>query len=283
MTEFDPGSPQRGDLNKLIHKIADARGFDLGHYRRGYIERRLASRMRALGLITYHQYGDRLDSDPEEFAHFLQALTIGVTEFFRDPEMWDELRNVVIPSILAEKSRRNGNVLRVWSAGCATGEEAYSLAMAFLEAMGDDAGRLTLSIHGTDLDVDALEVAEDAFYAPERLVHVPADYLERYFEPAAAEGQGRRVKSGIRRLVRFQPFSLFDSSPMRLVDLIMCRNVFIYLDRTEQVRVLDEFWGATMKGGYLILGRSEKLSSGDSARYEPVNSRERIFRKPVRP
>ena len=283
MTESDPASPQRGDLNRLIRRVAEGHDFDLAHYRRSYIERRLSARMRALGLITYHQYGDRLEHEPEEFARFIQVLTIGVTEFFRDTEMWDALRDDIIPSILAEKARRHGTTIRVWSAGCATGEEAYSLAIAFLDVMGAGEPRFSLSVHGTDLDVDALAVAERGFYPTERLAHVPADYLERYFEPLAEDGSGRRVSQRVRRLVRFQSFSLFNSSPMRLVDLVMCRNVFIYLDRLEQARVLDEFWGATMRGGYLVLGRNEKLAGGDVARFESVNSKERIFRKPVRP
>lgn len=282
MREYDASLPQRGDLEKLVRMFAEDRGIDLGPYRRTYLERRLASRMRSLGLITYRQYADRLTRDPDEFAQFMQVLTINVTEFFRDAEMWDVLRAEVIPAILASKHQRHGRIIRVWSAGCATGEEAYSLAMTILDVLGDAAANHTLSVHATDLDGGALEVAEAGVYKADRLARVPTAYLERYFEPPTDDSASRRVCADVRRLVRFQTFSLFDRPPMKLLDLIMCRNVFIYLNREEQKQVLDGFWGATMDGGYLVLGRSEKLSVGAVARFESVNSRERIFRKPVR-
>jgi len=282
VSEPDRSAPQRGDLEKLIRMFADDRGVDLGHYRRSYLERRLGSRLRSLGLATYRQYAERLERDPDEYAQFMQVLTINFTDFFRDPDMWDVLRTEVIPAIIAEKNQRHGRVIRVWSAGCATGEEAYSLAMSFLDVLGEDAERYTLSVHGTDLDPDALEVAERGVYGEERIAHVAPRYLERFFEPPSGDGASRRVNADVRRLVRFRSFSLFDTPPMKLVDLVMCRNVFIYLNREEQTKVLDAFWGATMSGGYLVLGRSEKLSAGVVARFEPVNSKERIFQKPAR-
>jgi chemotaxis methyl-accepting protein methylase len=281
VTAIDSESPARGSLDKLIRKIAEDRGFDLGHYRRSYLERRLAARMRVLGLATYRQYADRLDRDPNEYRAFMQTLTINVTDFFRDEEMWDELRASVIPHLVEEKKRRHGRTIRIWSAGCATGEEPYSLGMTMLESLGADAAQFSISISGTDLDAEALAVASRGCYSEEKLAHVRPAWRERYFEPAA-DGSGWCVRQSVRRLVRFSSYSLFEKAPMKLVDIVMCRNVFIYLNRAEQSQVLDGFWGALAGGGYLVLGRSEKLSAGEVAKFESVNVKERIYRKPAR-
>ena len=272
----------RGNLEKLMRKIAEHSGLDLTSYRRPYLERRLAARMRVLGLITYRQYAECLESDPDEHARFIQTLTINVTDFFRDEAMWTALRTKVIPTIIDEKLRHHGHTIRIWSAGCATGEEPYSLAMAFLECLGDDAGKFSLSITGTDIDPDALAVASAGLYAPNTLTAVPADYRERYFVSKPEDGPGMRVRPEVRRLVRFNAFSLFDSSPMKLVDLVMCRNVFIYFNRDEQAKALDKFWKSMSRGGFLVLGRTEKLSVVAAEQLEQIDSRERIYRKPRR-
>ncbi len=270
----------RGNLDRLVRTIAEHHGLDLSSYRQAYIERRLAARLRVLGLSTYRQYAERLSSDAEEYARFIQTLTINVTEFFRDTGMWEALRSEVIPTLLAEKAAHHGHTIRIWSAGCATGEEPYSLAMTFLDLLGDDAEQFTLSITGSDIDPDSLAVADAGYYPPSSLAAMPPDYLERFFVSNAEDGPGMRIRPEVRRLIRFNSFSLFDSSPMKLVDLVMCRNVFIYFNRDEQSRVLDQFWKATARGGFLVLGRTEKLSVEAADRLEQVNGRERIYRKP---
>jgi chemotaxis methyl-accepting protein methylase len=282
VADLGEAQPQRGNLDKLVRKVAEERGIDLAQYRRSYVERRIAARLRALGLVTYRQYADRLDRDPDEYGRFLQVLTINVTDFFRDPEMWDVLRESVVPQLAQAKKRRRGTTLRVWSAGCATGEEAYSLAMTLVDGLGDERDRFTISIQATDIDPETLEAARRGTYAAEKVEHIPLRLRERFTAPGPNnEPSDFQISPDIRRLVHFQAFSLFDSPPMKLVDLVMCRNVFIYFDRAQQARILDGFWSAMSPGAYLVLGRSEKLTVDAYARFETIDSRERIYQKMV--
>jgi chemotaxis methyl-accepting protein methylase len=154
--------------------------------------------------------------------------------------------------------------------------------MMFDDALGA-ATEYNVSIHATDIDPDALEVAKAATYAAEKRTQIPERMRAKYTRDVDGKPEGRfEIVPGIRRLVRAEHYSLFDSSPMKLVDLILCRNVFIYFDRTEQSRVLDAFWTSMTPGAFLVLGRSERLSPDAASRFETIDSRERIYRKPVR-
>lgn len=279
MTEAGTGQVYRGNIERLISKVNDERGLDLGQYRRPYLERRVAARMRNLELHSYRQYVDFLGQNPDEYARLLDSLTINVTEFFRDRVVWDLLRQRVIPDLLREKRRGRNRTIRVWSAACATGEEPYSAAMCLLDALGGDSSDYLLSVLGTDLDPRVLEIAEDGRYSAEKLRHVPPDFQVRYVD---ADETGFQVSPDIRKLVRFRQCNLFDGAPTRAVDVLLCRNIFIYLDRGQQELVLDSFWGSLTRGGYLILGRSEKLSRDAAARFEAVEGKERIYRRPLR-
>ena len=276
----DDPAASRGDLDKLMGRILDDRGLDLSQFRRAYVERRLAARLRNLELHSYREYADLLASDPAEYAMLIDTLTINVTDFFRDAPMWDILRRRVLPDIIAEKMRGRSRTIRVWSAGCASGEEPYSIAMAILDALGPDADKFLITILGTDLDPDILEVAAKGEYDKEKLSHIPGTYQVRFTRPLARVSF--EVLPEVRRHVRFKQSSLFDNSPMKVADLILCRNVFIYLDRVRQAKVLDAFWGSMARGGYLVLGRSEKMTIDSARRFEPIESKERIYRKPSR-
>jgi chemotaxis protein methyltransferase CheR len=268
-------------MDKLIAKIGEVRGIDLGNYRRAYVERRIAARLRTVGLHSYRQYADLLDADPAEYEELIATLTINVTEFFRDKPVWDELRRQVFTEMIARKKAGRSRTIRIWSAGCATGEEPYSIAMMLLDVLGDDASRFLFSVTASDLDPDALAFAERGVYDRARLRHISPGYQVRFTRPADT---GRfEVVPEVRRYVRFQQLSLFEPASFRVMDLIMCRNVFIYFDRDQQARVLENFWQSLTRGGYLVLGRSEKLSPGLTDRFEHVIGRERIYRKPLRP
>jgi len=259
--------------------LAD-RGLDLGQYRRAYLERRLAARLRALDLSTYREYSDVLAENPAEYENLLATLTINVTDFFRDKPVWDILRERVLPDLIADKMRSKSRTIRVWSAGCASGEEPYSLAMAILAALGTDRDKFLITILATDLDENIIKTAALGRYETAKLRHIPEAFRSKYTH--ALSDTEFEVVPEVRRLVRFRHSSLFDSSPMKVADLILCRNVFIYLDRARQSRVLETFWGSMARGGYMVLGRSEKMSIEASHRFESVVPRERIYRKPSR-
>lgn len=280
MIEAEPAHASRGSIDRLIAKINETRGIDLSQYRIAYVERRLAARMRTLNVRTYRQYADLLESDPDEYAKLLDTLTINVTDFFRDGIMWESLRANVLPSLIESKRAGRNRTIRLWSAGCATGEEAYSLAMMMLDHLGAEASRYLISVLATDLDPIALKKAEAGVYHVDRLKRIPPGYQVRFTR--SVNDTQFEIRPEVKRMVRFRRMSLFDPSPVRIIDLILCRNVFIYFDREQQARVLDNFWDSLSRGGYLVLGRSEKLSPDMSVRLESVDGKERIYRKPAR-
>lgn len=267
----------RGNLDKLLAKIQRERGLDFGPYRKAYVERRFAARMRVLGLHTYRQYSAYLDENCDEYHHLLDTLTINVTDFYRDKTVHEYFRREVVPRILKEKQRTRHRMVRVWSAGCSTGEEPYSIAMALLDAAGQTGQHFLFNVLGTDIDPKALEVAKRGEYDVAVLKHIPKPYQLRYAE---VRGDRFAFKPEVTSCVRFMRMNLFEDRPLGVVDVIFCRNVFIYFDREQQEKVLATFWSALHRGGYLVLGRSEKLGPQFSQRFELVNGRERIYRKP---
>ncbi len=280
MTDAGSAQAYRGSLDRLIAQVQEVKGIDLAQYRRAYLERRLAARMRTLGVHSYRQYLEVLDGNPEEYTKLLDMLTINVTDFFRDEVVWDQIRRVVMPSIVEAKTQGRNRTIRMWSAGCATGEEPYSLAMMMLDVLGKDAHKFLVSVIATDLDPLALEFAQEAVYPRERGKRITPTHQVRFTE--AYDKASFRISPEVRRMVRFSKSSLFDDAPMRVIDLILCRNVFIYFDRDQQTRVLDNFHRSLARGGYLILGRSEKLSPDAAHMFEYVNGKERVFRKPAK-
>lgn len=267
----------RGSLAPLISHIERARGVDLSQYRSSYVERRLATRLRALGLTTYREYAAYLTDHPTEYARLLDALTVNVTDFFRDPPVWDIIRREVVPSILAQKATAGHHAVRAWSAGCATGEEPYSIAMAFLAARGPKPERLLLSVTATDLDPIALRTAERAEYDIGKLEHIPAHDRSRFV--TSADPRHFNLAPEVTEKVRFRTLDLFSDEPPMAMDLILCRNVFIYFTREQQERVTGVFLKALAKGGYLVLGRTEKMATEAGKGFEPVSGRERVYRK----
>ena len=279
MGQTESGQVYRGNLDKLVSKIDEARGIDLGQYRRQYLERRIAARLRGLELHSYRQYSEYLDQHPEEYEKLLDTLTINVTDFYRDSMVFDIFRKEIVPEMLAEKRRSRHRMIRAWSAGCSTGEETYSIAMSFLDGMGASRGRFLLSVLGTDLDPRALETAKQATYSAEKLSNIPVGHQLKYIEE---QGKTFTIQPEVQSCVKFRSLNLFSDKPISVVDVIFCRNVFIYFSREQQDAVLDKFWSALARGGYLVLGRSEKLSKTAASRFELVNGRERIYRKPER-
>jgi chemotaxis protein methyltransferase CheR len=266
----------RGSIAPLIAQIERERGIDLSQYRISYAERRLGTRLRALGLTTYREYADYLSSHETEYARLLDALTVNVTDFFRDPPVWDIIRGEVIPQILGGKAAAGHHAVRAWSAGCATGEEPYSIVMAFLAAKGPKPERMLLSIVATDLDPLALRTAQRAEYDIAKIDHIPATDRSRF---VIADQRHFRIDPEVAEKVRFRKLDLFTDDPPLSIDLILCRNVFIYFTKEQQERITGVFHRALARGGYLVLGRTEKMPTEAAKRFEPVSGRERIYRK----
>lgn len=279
MPDPAPDNAFRGNLHRLLIKVREERGLDLAQYRENYVARRVAVRLHALGLHTYQQYGGYLDQHPEEYAKLLDTLTINVTQFFRDPTVYALFRDQVIPSLLATKKARKQRLVRLWSAGCATGEEPYSLAMSMLDGIARSKSHDTmLSVVGTDIDRNALAVAKKGEYPARLLNQISATDRHRYVE---TDGEVFRMKPEVMKVTRFQYLNLFQDAPINGVDVVFCRNVFIYFNHEDQTRLIEAFWNALTRGGYLVLGRSERLAPALAQRFELVSGRERVYRKPL--
>lgn len=278
-----PEMPQefaRGNLKRLLDKVLADRGLDLTQYRSAYLERRVAVRLGAVGVKTYGQYAAYLDEHPDEYHALLDALTINVTQFFRDPTVYDLLRDKIVPAVVRTKIERGQRLLRVWSAGCATGEETYSLAMSFLDGLRRfEADQVVLAVIGTDIDRDALATAKRGTYPMKSLPQIPHHDRVRYTQTS---GETFTFKPEVAKSVRFQYLNLFSDAPIHGIDVIFCRNVFIYFNREEQERMVEVFRDSLVRGGFLVLGRSERLPPPLVRQFELVSSRERVYRKPFR-
>jgi two-component system CheB/CheR fusion protein len=257
----------------LLRYMRDSRGFDFTGYKRTSLMRRVHHRMDQAGFTSFEGYLDGLQASSDEFTALFNTLLINVTSFFRDAEAWEFLGADFIPRMLAE--RAPSDPIRVWSAGCASGQEAYSLAMLLAEALGRAEFRQRVKIYATDIDEDALAEARLAAYDARAVESVPADLLTRYFEQA----NGAYVfDKDLRRAVIFGRNDLVKDAPISRVDLLVCRNTLMYLNADTQRNVLGRLHFALKPQGTLFLGHAEMLlSHGD--RFAPLNLKHRVFCK----
>jgi two-component system CheB/CheR fusion protein len=233
--------------------------------------------MSEVGVDRYEDYIDYLQLNPEEFAELFNTLLINTTAFFRDQATWDLLANEIVPQLLA--ARPGEPPLRVWSAGCASGEEAYTVAMVFARVMGDDAFRERVKIYATDVDEEALDQARHGAYLPRQIEHIPREALERFFEQT---DQRFVFRKDLRRCVIFGRNDLVQDAPISRIDLLVCRNTLMYFTAETQAQVLRRFHFALDDDGVLVLGKSEMLIT-HSDLFTPIDLRSRVFRKVMRP
>jgi chemotaxis methyl-accepting protein methylase len=246
-------------------------------YKDKCVRRRIAVRMRACGVHTYADYQALLERSPTEYERLRDALTINVTRFYRNADTWNLLRRDLIPRLCAASGE-----IRVWSAGCSSGEEAYTVAILAAEHL-DRAGRSTeldrLVVDATDVDRLSLERAQAARYRPENLAEMPPELVDRYLEPVGPELQ---VVARVRRRVFVRRVDLNSSpAPRRDYHMVVCRNVLIYFDRPMQERLLQTFTDSLVPGGYLVLGKVETLFGTVRDRLLLVDPRERVYRRPA--
>ncbi|GAB0119564.1 chemotaxis protein CheR [Acidisoma sp. 7E03] len=265
-------SPEK-QFEALLEYIQESQGLDFRGYKRTSLRRRIILRMEAAGAVGFASYQTLLDTDPAEFAILLNTILINVTSFFRDTEAWEVLRSEVLPRIIA--SREGDSQIRVWSIGCASGEEPYSLAMLFAEALGLPAMTKRVKIYGTDLDEEALQSARQAIYSPRDVESVPADLLEKYFDRSKNHYV---VNRELRKCVIFGRHNVVRDAPISRIDLLVCRNLLIYLESDTQDIVLPRLYYALSSSGFLFLGKAE-TQLGRSSLFRPVDMKHRIFAK----
>jgi two-component system, chemotaxis family, CheB/CheR fusion protein len=261
------------DFDDLLLMLKETRGFDFTGYKRSTLQRRVGRRMALLNQATFSEYRDYLELQPDEFNLLFDSMLINVTSFFRDPLAWQTLSEKVVPEVLSGKSTKSP--IRVWSAGCATGEEAYTLAMVLAEALGPDQFRERVKIYATDLDEDALQVARTGAYDTRALADVPERLRDIYFESA---GTKRAFRRDLRRQVIFGRNDLTRDAPISRVDLLTARNTLMYFNAETQANVIRRFHFALSYPGYLLLGKAEMLLN-HADKFVPVDLRKRLFRK----
>jgi two-component system CheB/CheR fusion protein len=263
------------DFEALLTCLKELRGFDFTGYKRASLARRVNRRLAQVGIDSYGEYIDYLQVNSEEFITLFNTILINVTGFFRDPDTWEYLRSEVVPLLLADRSPEDP--LRIWSAGCASGQEAYTLAMVFAEAVGMERFRRLVKIYATDVDEDALAQARQALYPQSDVDGMPADLRDRYFEQQANHYVFRK---DLRRSVIFGRNDLVQDAPISRIDFLACRNTLMYFNAETQGKILNRLHFALAPGGLLFLGKAEMLLS-HSRIFDPIDLKRRVFRKTV--
>lgn len=271
LTEEEKGGDPVRDL--LTHVSAETH-IDFRNYKPTTILRRISRRMVVTRIANIRDYGEYLRTHPEEVKELVKAFLINVTGFFRDPEAFDVLKQTIIPLII-ERGRENGKTIRMWSAGCATGEEPYSLALLLADQLDGEFPQWNIKIFATDLAEDSLAFARRGLYPESVLKDLPEDYRIRFFERV---GQGYRIEKPLRQSVIFGQQDISRGVPFPRMDLVTCRNLLIYLKPDLQKTVLDLFaYSLSQTHGYLFLGKAE-TTRPTKATFELIDKKLKIYR-----
>lgn len=254
-------------LKRLVYEVTR---IDCGCYRESYLKRRFAVRMRATNTKTYWDYVRYLKANPNEYNLLLRDLTINYTEFFRDPDVFSFLKTTILPELFS--SRR---WVRIWSAGCASGEEPYSIAMLVHEVLKKRLKNFWITIYASDIDKDALAKAKRGTYASNGVQDVEERMLARYF---SREDERYKVKDFVKRLIRFERHDLTKTPRHRNLDMILCRNVMIYFSKEAQHKIYMNLYNSLRDGGYLIAGKTEIVGGEASRKFVCVNPGSRVYK-----
>jgi len=257
---------------QLVQILKERYNFHLDGYKAEAIKRRVAARVRTAGMADPQHYVERLQEDPAECRQLLLSFSIHVSQFFRNRSAFVALEQKILPRLLIH-ARHNRVRLRIWSVGCANGEEAYSLALV-CQGLLREAD--SLAIIGTDVSDEALKRARKGVYPAERLKNVPPELLQTFFN---RHGDDYRVQPSLRHFVQFFRHDIQVDQPFSRADLILCRNLLIYFDREQQGKIVEKLAAVLQPEGYLMLGRSETLAPGCRELFRCVDAAERIYQR----
>jgi two-component system CheB/CheR fusion protein len=260
-------------FKQVLGLIETHTGLDLTHYKHSTIKRRINRRMMRRQVEKMEDYVKYLRQHSEELTRLYEDILINVTSFFREPEAFEALQKVVFPEIM--RNRAEDEPIRIWVPGCATGEEAYSLAISLLEFLGDLASKVQIQIFATDVEEAVIDKARQGLYPESITADVSEDRLRRFFVKVAG---GYQVSKNIRAMCVFAKQNLIKDPPFSRLDLISCRNVLIYFGPVLQKKVIPIFHFALKPGGFLVLGKSEALSAFPHF-FEPLDKKLKIFKK----
>lgn len=277
---------RENEFKLILLKLNKMTGFDFSQYREGTIRRRLARRMSVTGTVDYRGYLEILEENPEEYDQLLKTLTIKVSRFFRNQHVFEKLQNGLFPDLFRQKEEKGTDALRIWCAGCAFGEEVFSVAISlseYLKKNGAKFGNYDVTIFGTDIDEETLEKARLGVFGKESVKEIKQGILDEYF--FVKKDQYRLVES-IKSLVSFTIHDLTSKKhlcpPAGVVanyDLILCRNTLIYFTVPLQKRVFSSLFRSLNHGGYLLLGKSESIPKHMESLFVLDNQKDRIYQK----
>jgi chemotaxis protein methyltransferase CheR len=260
----------------LKRAITESTGFNCEQYKEAHFRRRVNVRVRATSSENYEEYLRLLKKNSAEHEYLIKALTINVSEFFRNPETFEVIEKEVIPFLIKSRSDSLIKSIRIWSAGCATGEETYSLAILLHRALGRDFDKYRISIIGTDIDTLSLEKARKGVYLENVLKNVDFSTKEKYF---VKQGETYQISDQLKGMIRFKRHDMLSESCIDRFDIIICRNVMIYFKKEIQEQLQLNFHRALNKGGFFVIGKAETLLGNASNRFKPYNARERLYIK----
>jgi len=260
------------DFAVLKRYIEQTLKIQCGNYKEDYIKRRLLSRMRSTNTTNYDEYYKYLKENPPELEILRKALTINVTEFFRDGDVYESLKKDVLPDLFRQRKR-----LRIWCAGCSTGEEPYSIAMILSDLIAQNKD-LSAQIYATDIDKIVLARAQEGIYSPKAMTKLSEAQIHRHF--TKLPDGNYQVKQHLKEFIRFRPHDLMSGVPVsRWLDLITCRNVTIYFTETQKDDLARLYHGALVADGYYIMGKTEYLGRKVENLFTAKNSVQKIFVK----
>jgi len=265
-------------IKLLLNEVFKERHIDFSEYRESLLERRINVRLRATKKSSHDEYVTYLSGNREEMDLLLDALTINTTQFFRDPRVFESIRKKILPIIFnrATSDERRATI-NIWSCGCSGGEETVTLLILIAEYLNDRLDRYDIRIHGTDIDKWSIENALDGVYEEYKFKDMPANLREKYFLDMGNRRHWRR--EWLNRHLAFREHDIVRRKPLMNMDLILCRNVFIYFKRNLQKLCLEKFARSLNEGGFLVLGLTESLWGESAVNYEEFDRENRIFRK----
>ncbi|MCL2138040.1 MAG: protein-glutamate O-methyltransferase CheR [Treponema sp.] len=246
------------DFEKYRVFIYDKSSITFSPANRAILESRLKEKLREKSIKTPGEYFRLISADEEELKNFLDSITTNLTRFFRNQPHFDAMEKFVIPEIMKIKNSSGNKTIRIWSAGCSTGEEPYSVAMLLNEILP---APWKFEIIASDISLKCLMIAKEGFYGDSKIDGIPPAYLNKYFEKVDG---GYHIRSNIQSKIKFDYHNLKNDSGQRGLDLVMCRNVIIYFDEAAQAAVIDRFWNAMAPKSFLFIGHSESLFGMDT-------------------
>lgn len=267
-------------LEKILDKIKEERNLDFSQYRESILERRVMVRVRMAKRATFEEYLAYLKFHPEEMDYLMDAMTINVTEFFRDGLVFDAIEAHVIPQIFEKKKRLDSKTVRIWSCGCSSGEEPYSVLMLITDYLGPKLADYKLSLYGTDIDSQSLAKAREGVYEESQFKNLSPErkaLVDKYFYNVGNKRYW--IREEWPAYMDFRYHDVIADLPLEHMDLILCRNLFIYFNRQLQEQILERFWGSLNKDGFLILGNVELMFGPVKEKFEEFDRKAKIYVK----